>query len=243
VLYGTYVNEYYPHRLAEIEDKHTQSINAAWAAAIQAAENYQAKADQAGAAAAAQAESLKAIGELVKLAEGVKAPKPPQVYRQLNSHVRTEVLRGEQCQAAYRKWVDTLLSGMEPLVRDFARGQFKKGIIKHKDGVEQAMKEFPATVVPLLRRDVERLVPMRRFEALVFVPYQHKSKVTGLPSPPDAADAKDEADFADRIAAEWPEATAYMGARRTIIAKQLNDALSALGEELLTRILVAMGEL
>jgi hypothetical protein len=237
VLYGTYVNEYYPHRLAEIEDKHTKPINAAWAATIQAAGNYQAKADQPAAAATAQAECLKAIGELARLAESVKAPKPANVYRQLNSHVRTEVLRGADCQAAYRKWGDTLLAGMEPLVRDFARGQFKKGILKHKDGVEQAMKEFPATVVPLLRRDVERLIPPKRFEGLVFVPYQHKSKVTGLPSPPDSADAQAEAEFAARTAADWPEAAAYMEARKAIITKQLNDSLAALAEELLTRLL------
>jgi len=240
VLYGAYIAEYYPHGAGEIEEKHTKPLNAAWDKTIKAAEAYLAEAEQSASGPdlkAVQSDCLKAIGELVKLAEGVRAPKQSHLYRQLNSHVRTEVLRGPECEKAYRKWVETLLAGMEPLVRDFARGQFKKGIIKHKDGVEQAMKEFPATVVPLLRRDLEQLIPRKRFDALVFMPYQHKSKVTGQDSPPDEADAKAETEFAAKTSAEWPEAKAYMEARREIIVKQLNDALAALAEELLTRLL------
>jgi len=240
VLYATYVNEYYPHRLEEIEEQHTKPLNAAWEKTIRSAEAYAAKAEQNAPAAglkAAQADCLNAVGELAKLAEGVRAPRQSHLYRQLNSHVRTEVLRGGECEKAYQKWIADLLAGMEPLIRDFARGQFKKGILKHKDGVEQAMKEFPATVVPLLRRDLEQLIPRKRFDTLIFIPYLHKSKVTGQDSPPDVADAKAEAEFAAKTAAEWPEAKAYMEARRQIITKQLNDALAALAEELLTRLL------
>ncbi len=251
VLFATYVNEYFPHRLAAIEEQHAKPIQAAWERALKLADAYLAvcsagfspssdggvRPEGRTTNAAAQADCLKAISDLAKLAEESRAPKPSNVYRTLNSSVRTEILRGPDCERAYRKWVDALLAGMEPLIRDFARGQFKKGIIKHKDGVDQAMKEFPSTIVPLLRRDLSALIPQKRFNAVVFIPYQHKSPVTGLPSPPDATEARAEAAFAAKTAAEWPEARAYMEARRQIIRKQLDDALAALSEELLTRLL------
>ena len=85
-----------------------------------------------------------------------------------NWAVRVDVLTGPKLDEMYALFGDEMTKGLEPLIRTFAPGHFKKGILVHKDGVAAAMKEFSNTIVPLLRRDVEGMIPKKIFAPLVF---------------------------------------------------------------------------
>ena len=234
-LLRQYAVAYCPHRPDDVA-KVVEAVQAARAKADAAAAAYVAKPD-----AAARAACLAAIKAVADAADGItKLPLPRREYdyHLLNRAVKTEVLRGPFRTALYNKWIATLVDGLSPMIRDFAKGQFKKGIIVHKDGVDEAMKEFPKTIVPLLQRDMKRLIPEKRFYEICFEPYQHVSKVTGDRCPPTDAEAKQEAKLVADACAKSAAAKAYCDARRRIIPDQATKAMAALAEEMLTRVLV-----
>jgi len=183
---------------------------------------------------------LAAIRELCEAAEQA-IPKNAREYEAANQAIRSRVLRGPACERMFDRWVNGLVEGLSPLIRDMARGQFKKGIIVHKDGLDRAMKEFTESVVPLVRRDTLRMFPQPVFNRTVFVmdyanPY--RSKVTGKDGPPDAEDiARDEKALADALA-RWPEADgAYVDARAKVIEEQFQRAIDRAKEGILSRVL------
>ncbi|KKK65648.1 hypothetical protein LCGC14_2972030, partial [marine sediment metagenome] len=136
---------------------------------------------------------------------------------------------------------DELVKELAPMVKDFAWGQFRKGILVHKDGVEQAMKEFPTTIVPLLRKDAERLIPKKTFDRVVFSasytnPY--RSRVTGDDRPPDAENIRADEAALTAVLTRWKaEGAGYPEARAKVIAGQFRDAITLVSERLMTRVL------
>jgi len=237
-----FARTYCPHREADVE-KVVERVREARAAAAAAAEEYLAKAQGATDTAvltAARDETLAAVKALAEAAGSVREltiESRKYRYHDLNRAVKTELLRGALRDKGYRQWIATLVEGLAPLVKDFARGQFKKGIIKHTGGVDEAMKEFPRTVVPLLERDMKRLIPPGRFAEMCFEPYQHTSEVTGRRGPPSDDDAKAARALLARAAAEEPSVKAYIEKRREVLADQFLRALAGLAEEMLTRVL------
>ncbi len=233
---------YCPHRQEETKGV-LEKVSAARGAALGAARRYLERARGAPEAAsvlAARDDCLKAVKDLTAAASAVRKlalSHRKYAHHEINRAVKTELFRGPLCRKAYRRWVDELVEGLRPLVRDFARGQFKKGIIVHKEGVDRAMKDFPRTVIPLLRRDMRRLIPEGRFREICFMPYQHRSKVTDQRAPPGDEDAGRDRELLARACAEVPEIKAYVAKRREILADQLLKALDALAEEILTRVL------
>ncbi len=244
---GGILSEFYPH-----EDQMPavgEQCDKAWETALAAAEHYARKAE-AGAAEpdlrTAQKACFAAIGAIRAAASGLLVPAaddpwPRSPQRTVNAVVRVQVLHGPECERVYRLWVDEMVTDLEPVVRDFAKGQFKKGIMVHKDGTAEAAKQFTNQIVPLLRRDLERILPLPRWRRIVFEasdPYhRYLNKLgqeTSLPSDEDVA--ADEAVLAKTLAAH-PELRRYAEKRREILVRQFEDGARAVKEEILTRVL------
>jgi len=141
----------------------------------------------------------------------------------------------------YRHLIESMVKELEPIIRDFARGQFKKGILVHKAGVEEAMKEFPQTIVPLLRRDLKKMISKKRFDRHIFrMAYAnpYRNGVTGNdPRPTDAQIKKDEAAMARALSGLSARDRAYGAGRRTVIERQFRAAIDRVIEEMMTRVL------
>ena len=241
-LLDFHITMYVPHRTDDAE-KIRAGLKAAQEEAVAAAEAYVAKAE-AGADAKALAAArdavfagFKAVASAAGSVHALHLKRSEGDYDGLNRSVKTEIMAGPTRETVYKRWIDILVDGLEPMVRDFARGQFKKGIIVHKDGVDEAMKEFPRTVVPLLRRDMMRLIPQKRFYEICFDPYQHHSEVTEQRGPPNEAEVQAERKMVADAVAAGGDAKAYVECRRAEIAAQWGQAVDELGEEMLTRVL------
>src|SRR4030095_561082 len=119
----------------------------------------------------------------------------------------------------YALFREELTKGLEPIIRTFARGQFKKGILVHKQGVDAAMRDFSNQIVPLLRRDIEAMIPKKVFARLVFdasYPFkQYKTPGIGeAPRVPAADDGTAARARAGQAVAKRPELQAYVDQRR-----------------------------
>jgi len=241
--YDGYIADYYPHRAEAMHSRYDDKLAALWDEALTAAEAYAQEAQGASADGdlrAAQAACFRTVRQLVQTA-GELIVQNGKDYEIVNQAVRSRVLRGPAREKLYEYWVTELVNGLAPLVRDFAKGQFKKGILVHKDGVEEAIKEFPSTVIPLLRRDVMRMLPKKVFDRIVFKmdyanPYV--SKVTGEDSPPDAEDIRKDEQALARVLETWPaDEKQYVQARAEVIAAQFRDAIDRVKETILQRVL------
>jgi hypothetical protein len=241
------LSEFYPHKdpmpaVAEQADK-------AWETALAAAEQYARKAE-AGVPEQELRAAQKACFEAIEAIRAAAAPLlvpasedmwPRSPHRTINAVLRVQVLRGPDCERVYKLWGDEMVADLEPVVRDFAKGQFKKGIIVHKDGTASAMREFTNQIVPLMRRDLERMLPLPRWKRIVFEassPYhRYQNKLGQDTSVPSDDDVKaDEAVLAKTLAAH-PELREYADKRREILVRQFEDGARAVKEEILTRVL------
>ena len=237
------LKEFYPHRAAEM-GKAVEAVSAVWDKALAAAAAY---VDSAGGGASGAAlktshdgcvaaikELIEAMGSLRRIDEGR--------CRTVNAIVRSRVLRGPQRERVYERLVGKLTGGLAPLIQDFAVGQFEEGIIKWDKSAEEAMTEFPKMILPLLRRDVQRLFPKKRFDKLIFhgdyADRSYTSPVTeerrNWPSPSDVeADEKALA----AILAKSPELAAYAARRREILIGHFEEAIDKVVAEILSRVL------
>ena len=235
------LREFHPHRMEQAAAQ-ADKLDEMWKALLAQAEQYQAKADSGAAPAelaAARDACVKGMEELAQAA-GALLPKDPNVFHQANWAQRLDMLCGPQRDQMYRFWVDTMTKGLEPLIRDFARGQFKKGIIKHDAGIEQAMKEFPDTILPLLKRDLERLLPPKRFFSLAHAggTRGYTSGVTGQGRDANEQDVKAElAGMEKLLAAGSEEDRRYVQARRALLEEDWRTALNNVTEAVLEQVL------
>ena len=234
---GGVLNEFLPHRdeMRETAEKAEEL----WEGALKAADAFVSGAESSLSEAElqrAQDACVKQIAELhkkcVELVPGDAGFQKSVLAA--NWALVVETLTGPEREKGYKFWVDELVSGLEPLIRDFAQGQFKKGIIVHKDGVDQALKEFTAQIVPLLRRDTEKLIPKAIFDKLVFSgTRRYKSKVTGEAMDlPGADDIKAENETLVRLQSD-PVLKAYIDKRRVLVEQDFKQALDDLKEEVL----------
>ena len=241
--YHNYIDGFHPHRARELQTKLTPKLKAAWDAAFAAVDDYldQAESDaEPDELKDPQAACITAIKALLAAGQSLAVPNT-QDYVIANQAIRSRVLRGPAREKMYAFWENELVTGLAPLIRDFARSQFKKGILKHKEGVDQAMKEFPKTIVPLVRRDVKRILPKKVFDRVIFdmaYAFAYRSKVTGDACPPSAEDIRaDEAALA-KILARWPaERRAYVDARAAVIERLFEQATERAKEAILGKVL------
>jgi hypothetical protein len=237
------LEEFYPHREAEMR-RAAEQVTELWKQALAAADTYVTAAEDERPAAElkkAQDGLLAAIREL-RAGMGTLHRVDERAYRLANSVARVRVLRGPERERVYKRLVDTLVDGLGPLIQDFAIEQFRDGIIKWDKSAEEAMEEFPKMVLPLLRRDVMRLFPKKRFDKLIFhgdYPDRgYKSPVTGRRRswPSEADVTAGEKEFA-ALAAKVPGLTAYAEKRYDILAKHFEAGIDRVAEEILSRVL------
>jgi len=231
MTYGL-LEDMFPHRREEMAEKYAKPLDALWTAALAAGDEYLEKAQTnapAAELAKAQADCRDAIGKIIAATSPLLVGNPKQ-YDTINWAIRLDITTGPERDRMYDLWVNEIVNGLFPLIRDFARSQFNKGIIVHKDGVEQAMKEFPAKIKPLLIRDVKKMLTRRKFHDRVLDTVYGKgysSKVTERGRLPTRADAKAEMAAAKKILAGWPQRDrAYAPARRKLLTRYFGDAVT-----------------
>ena len=238
------INEFYPHRETEVR-KTTEKMDELWKTALAASQDYLTKAE-AGAGEGEQKEAqtvcFNAVNEICKLAETLviknEARWPNGTYNVVNSVVRLQMLRGPARDEMYKLWVDGLVVGLGHIIRDFARGQFVAGIIQKKEGTDDAMKQFVDEIVPLLRRDVEQIIPRKIFDVIVFSPTEYlcyKSTVTEERRyVPTDEEAKEADEVLAKLLSQKPEFKAYADKRRELNISRFKTAIESVMEEILT---------
>jgi len=223
------IQEFYPHKEKEIR-KVADELEVLWKQAFARADSYLRKAE-AGAAAGELAAPQKGAVEAVEAILGRSKTLWPDhhVYRDcciINHALRLEVLGDTALQKKlHKRFEDQMVETLSGLIRDYAEGQYLLGIIKHDDSVEKALAKFPHTVLPLVRRDVRKLLPFRKFQRIICYPYKHRSPITGRRCPPTErqyqADRKAMAEAIQR----HPELAEYAAHRRRILRERFELAV------------------
>jgi hypothetical protein len=240
--YYTYgiLEELYPHRVDEMKPKY-EAIDPVWQKTIESAELYMEKAEEGAEEAElkkAQQECLQAITDLAKMIRAVLPGKGwAENASRANTALRYDIVNRDK-EKVFNYWKKTMVNGLAPLIKDFARGQFKKGIIKHKAGVDQAMKEFSEALIPLVTRDLVKMFPKKIFYERVFEPYIYRSKVTGHGRGPKESEIKKLVVDMEKSVASWSEKDkAYINVRRKQVEKYFQEGIDHVKEELLTLVL------
>ncbi len=233
------LTEFYPHRPEEMRPR-VEKVDRLWTQTLAAAEGYRRLAEGASDPAGLKQAHAPCMGLLKQLLAGMAGLTPPDpgARRAVNWAIRLDILTGPAREKMYDAWVDGLVDGLSPLIRDFARSQFKKGILVHTGGVKQAMKEFPTKVVPLLRRDVKRMLTRRKFHDRIHYtvyPFKgYRSKVTNKRRLPERKDAVGELVAAEKVVAGWPESErAYAAERRKLLNRDFATAVKDTREAVL----------
>jgi hypothetical protein len=152
-------------------------------------------------------------------------------YRRINHALRLEVLRDPDLQTkCYREWVEQMTTTLEALIRDYAEGQFLEGIIKRDGTVEEALEKFPGQILPLVRRDVLRLLPEDKFKRIIFYPYKHRSPITNDRQPPSDAQYKEDHEVVEKL--KTPDRKAYADARRKLLRSYVERSVGKVIQEL-----------
>lgn len=240
------VAEFHPHREDQAKPIVT-AVDGLWKDVLTLADVY-AKEAQEG----AEPEQLKTMRDrlLGKVTEITRSARKllvhgnirkPESRHNINALVRSQVLRSSLRDELYTEWVDNLTRELRPLIRKFAKSQFKRRIIIHNKSVEEALKDFSEEIVPLLRRDLKKMVPKKKFASWVFsasYPFRnYTSSVTGdtynCPRPEDAK--KDDAAL-DAVLKAHPERKAYTEKRRERIRQHFRDAVRNVREALMSKV-------
>jgi len=233
------LSEFWPHKEDEMIQV-AEALDGLWDHTLNAAASYRVRAE-AGADAAELArlrdacfQEIDAIGK-----EARKLLRPDRrLLQEINWCARVGVLTGEMQPRMHKYWIDEMVSSLEPLIRKIARGQFEKGIIVHKAGVDEAMKEFTEKVVPLLRRDLERMVSARKFRRLIWTGSGAVYKTPGgeQTAVPSDEDVAREAKKLAGLLKDHPDLKPYADRRREINAEYFQDAIDNTRDAILTAV-------
>jgi hypothetical protein len=244
------IREYFPHLADEVRAVAGQ-IDEEWRAALASANEYLESASSSQADAAPRKEPQQACFAAMKrireLSDKLVPPAwnrgwPGSPHRTINAILRAQVLCGPKREEMYQFWVQRLVAGLSPVVQEMVRAQFEKGIIVHKEGVEQAMQEFPKQIVPLLRRDVERILGQPTFEKIIFqAHYPYRTYEAAIPgekrSEPGEKALQEDAALLEELLGRRPDLKAYAEARRKRIERLWKRSLVAVREHVLTQCL------
>ena len=235
------IREYHPHREAEMK-KIAEKLDALWERATTESGNYASQAESGGAESELktnQAATLSTISEIIATATPLLVGADSATRRTLHCLVRTEVLTGPTREKMYKYLGDKLVDGLGPIIHNFAKGQFKKGKLKDDQKFDDAMKEFPAKILPLLRRDVERMIPKKTFDGVVFAggyAYRtYKNKLGETVNTPSAEDVANDAKLLKEALEKDPALKAFVEKRRELNTQYFEHALANIVEHLLQR--------
>jgi hypothetical protein len=159
---------------------------------------------------------------------------------ELNTLIRINVMTGEMRDKMFKHWTDGMVTALERLIRRIANGQYEKGIIVHKAGVAEAKKEFEEKVVPMLRRDMMRMISARKFRRLIWAntPGDRGYKTPGGEGTnvPSDADAKKEAAKLAALLKARPDLKAYAGLRRATNEEHFEEAIDNTRDAILAQV-------
>lgn len=239
------IREHYPHQ-GEAILKKAKELDGFWEQALTAANQFKEQADadeDLNAAQKACAAAIKTIcrkaAPLVLSGRANDKSSPLGRRQAINNGLRLQMLAGPMRDEMYTCWEDAMVKGLSRLVQRFARGQFRRGIIVQKDGVKEAMEEFAERIVPLLRRDVTKIIPKKRFDEIVFAGGgDHYRTPLGEPTYiPRPADINKAVTAWSRVISEHPELKPYEEKRREALQNHFRDAINNVREQLLSRVL------
>ncbi|KKL91409.1 hypothetical protein LCGC14_1894990, partial [marine sediment metagenome] len=136
-------------------------------------------------------------------------------------------------------WFDSLIEALAPLIQEMAEDEFQKGIIVQKQGIDQLRRDFAKQMVPLLRRDLLKVLPRKEFDRLVFgtsYPFRgYRSKVTSEGRRwPDEQDIRDDEAMLAKVLAKKPDLKVYAEKRRELLARQFKTSIETLTEKVLS---------
>ncbi len=222
------MTEFYPHRREEIKPR-TDELDALWRKAFDELETYVQLAEEGEDAEAlkpAQQAFFKTIREVFKRCRELLAGSQRACHTINRTLLLTRLREPDLQKKHYRRWVDKMVETLSPLIRAYAEGQFEQGIIQRDGTVEKALEKFPSTMLPLLRRDVKRLLPREKFNRLIFYPFRYRSLITGERCPPSDADYQAERKSMAAALKADPKLKAYADERRKLLARHFHDAVT-----------------
>jgi len=236
------LTEFWPDK-EDAKIKIAESLDGLWDRLLDGAEKYREQAE-AGASKDKLAELRDAnfalIDSVCKEARKLLHP-DARTLQELNTLVRISVLTGEARDRMFKYWTDSMVNALKPIIHDIAKGQFEKGIIVHKAGVDEAMKEFAEKVVPMLRRDIMRMVSARKFKRLIWAgtPARRGYKTPGgePTNVPSDDDVKAEKAKLDKLLKAHPELAAYAARRREINTQYFEEAIDGTKDAILAQVL------
>jgi len=222
------IAEYYPHRAAEMQ-KRIDAVDALWKRLFEHLAEY-VRAAEAGDEAEMKVHQ-KAFSAAAKVVFAKSRALFPDHYvhracHTINRAILLERLRDPALQVAHhQRWSETMVKTLWPLIRTYAEGQFEEGIIKRDGTVAEALKAFGQQILPLVRRDVERLLPQDKFNRIIFYPYRYRSKITNNRCPPSDNDFKAAQEAMAAEIKRHPELKAYAEKRRQLLAEHFGNAV------------------
>ncbi|MDP6112395.1 MAG: hypothetical protein QGG53_11055 [Planctomycetota bacterium] len=124
----------------------------------------------------------------------------------------------------YERFIGGMVKGLTKLLKDFARSQFRKGILEKNTGVEEAVAAFEKAIIPVLEKDLqEKVCSRKRFGQIIFSAGSHRSfrdvlgDRTNVPERQEDIDG--ELQELSQILEKQPHLSAYVEAR----SKRLNE--------------------
>jgi hypothetical protein len=234
------LTEFWPHREEEMIPV-AERLDGLWDRLFERVQAYRSEAE-AGATTAKltplRDACFQTIDELCSEARKLRS-EDGRLLQQINWCVRVGVLTGDMQDRMFQYWTDEMVDALAPLIRKIAKGQFEKGIIVHKAGVEEAMKEFTEKVIPMLRRDLMRMVSRRKFRRLVWVdsPTIYKTPGDEPTSVPDEKDIQKEKARLAVLLEEHPKLKPYARRRREINEQYFREAIENTRDAILTQVL------
>ncbi|KKM63915.1 hypothetical protein LCGC14_1506640, partial [marine sediment metagenome] len=240
------INDLYVHE-PEVFRAKAEPVDATWVKAFDTARRYVELAE-AGAAEERLKAAQKACFDLVRqLVDAIPRLLPSDRvkikgvrYNDLRDRVyvnhvtHMEVLRSPGRKEVYKLLIDRLHEELSPLIRDYAEGQFDKGMIVQKAGLAKVMEEFARQVLPKLRQHIEMLIPARAFDGVVHMPYQYEDPITGFSGPPSDEQFEDACKKMAAILARRPDLKPYARKRRELHRKYFREAVNKVVEALMT---------
>jgi len=223
------ISEYYPHRREEMKQR-TDQVDGLWKEAFRLLAEYVALGEE-DADPEEMAPVQKSFFQTAKKLFEACGKLFPDHYalracQAINHAILLEHLRTDKLQADnFQRWQEKMVQTLWPLIRTYAEGQFEEGIIQRDGTVEEALKKFGSAIIPLVRRDVKKLLPREKFNRIIFYPYTYRSPITGERCPPSDADYADARKRMADALKQHPKLAAYAEARRELLAKHFHDAV------------------
>ncbi|NRA38269.1 MAG: hypothetical protein HRU15_09025, partial [Planctomycetes bacterium] len=189
---------------------------------------------------------LKAISKNIsKLLKGSDGKNIDFKTRQkVNDLLRFRILADVDIQKEqHQKMIDGMVVGLAKLIKDFARSQFRKGILEDKDGIDAAVEKFQADIIPLMTSDLKkRVCSLRFFQEAVFNAGSHKKFNDILGdlhyAPGSTADVDKENKTLDALLEKHADLGNFVKLREIEIRKQYDEAVGNVVDDIIMKTLV-----